>query len=93
MSHQIKLAGIDEILQINTYLIRVHALAGAKCFSDLLGVGGLYKLAYCDLTAVKCSLMVKKGRTPSENVDNTIYSGILRHVPSLPSALHVVTGR
>ena len=38
ISHQIQLAGIDQILQINAYLIRVHALAGAKCFSDVLGV-------------------------------------------------------
>ena len=30
--------GIDPVLQINAYLIRVHALSDAKCFSDLLGV-------------------------------------------------------
>ena len=28
----------NQILQINAYFIRFHALAGANCFSDLLGV-------------------------------------------------------
>ena len=30
--------GIDQILQINAYLIRIHPLSGAKCFPDVLGV-------------------------------------------------------
>ena len=36
---------IDQICQINAYLIRVHPLSGAKCFSELLGV----VVQYCDL--------------------------------------------
>ena len=57
--------GIDQILQINAYLIRVHALS------------------------VKCSLMVKNKRKPSENFDSTIYFIIF----AIPLALRVVAGR
>ena len=63
------------------YFIRVHALAGAKCFSDLLGV---YALRSYSSEMLPCG---EKKRKSSKNVDNIIHSSILRHVPSLASAL------
>ena len=59
IAYQIKLAGIDQILQINAYLIRVHALSGAKCFSDLGQLGKTAPVRSRRLTSIFITIHVQ----------------------------------
>ena len=96
ISHQIKLAGIDQILQINmlTSSEFTHKFASAKCFSDLLGVYiNIYVVRSYSSEMLPCG---KKGENLAKilTTQNILaFCAMFRHWRQQWCQLCVVTGR